>query len=255
MDLRAFRGGSDFTVSVDGELFRLHKFPLYAKCAYFKELEQDTECAAGQAGPERVEILDFPGGAPAFALAADFCYNIDIDINRDNLARLCVASEYLQMTGHANLVEVMMGYLHTQGFTTDSEAALGLLVECLQLWPLVGKVKILEKLLTIVTSNFDNYAQLTELPLDWFVRCVVAARGKGSPEALLTQVLVTYLLTWLDNPANLAYPEEVELYMNTIVELIHSVEGLDPTDLFRILLVAHQYNCSCKAALLSWLQI
>ena len=36
MDLRAFRGGSDFTVSVDGELFRLHKFPLYAKCAYFK---------------------------------------------------------------------------------------------------------------------------------------------------------------------------------------------------------------------------
>jgi len=35
-DLRAFRGGSDFTVSVGGELFRLHKFPLYAKCAYFK---------------------------------------------------------------------------------------------------------------------------------------------------------------------------------------------------------------------------
>jgi len=35
-DLRAFRGGSDFSVSVGGELFRLHKFPLYAKCEYFK---------------------------------------------------------------------------------------------------------------------------------------------------------------------------------------------------------------------------
>ena len=91
----------------------------------------------------------------------------------------------------------------------------------------------------------------------------MAARGKGSPEALLTKVLVTYLLTWfvrrnrsllcscavltlrLDNPANLAYPEEVELYMNTIVELIHSVEGLDPTDLFRILLVRRVWLCRC----------
>ena len=86
-----------------------------------QELEQDASDTTKQSGPERVEISEFPGGAVAFGFAADFCYNIETDINRTNLAQLCVAAEYLQMSGHGNLVEVLMGYLHEQGFNDDSE--------------------------------------------------------------------------------------------------------------------------------------
>ena len=54
MDLRAFRGGSDFSVAVGGELFRLHKFPLYAKCAYFKVERSDRVALSGPALRVRV---------------------------------------------------------------------------------------------------------------------------------------------------------------------------------------------------------
>ncbi|KAK1696913.1 hypothetical protein QYE76_013610 [Lolium multiflorum] len=39
-----------------------------------------------------------PGGAPAFGLAAKFCYNVHVDVTVANLANLRCAARYLQMT-------------------------------------------------------------------------------------------------------------------------------------------------------------
>ncbi|KAK1652899.1 hypothetical protein QYE76_070704 [Lolium multiflorum] len=39
-----------------------------------------------------------PGGAPAFGLAAKFCYNVHVDVTVANLAKLRCAVRYLQMT-------------------------------------------------------------------------------------------------------------------------------------------------------------
>lgn len=57
----------------------------------------------------------------AFALAADFCYGIDLNITADNIARLCCAAEYLEMSGRGNLIEAVMTYLQESGTLDSSE--------------------------------------------------------------------------------------------------------------------------------------
>jgi hypothetical protein len=256
MDLRAFRGGSDFSVAVGGELFRLHKFPLYAKCAYFKTLEAEALAQPGTTvGPDRVDLAAFPGGAQAFALAADFCYGIDLNITADNIAQLCCSAEYLEMSGRGNLIEAVMTYLQESGTLDSSEACLILLADCLDLWPTAPKTKILEKLLSTTASNFALYPAVTRLPLDWFVRLIVAARGKGSMEQLLTQVCVYYLLDWLSEDAHLApplAPEAVHVHMDTVVGLMTTAEGMLPTEAVRLLKVSWDYTIACKPTLIGF---
>ena len=101
MDFTQFRETgelSDITVTVNGKAFQLHKFPLFIKSDFFKSLAGTTGKEA-----EHVELDEFPGGAETFQMVADFCYNIDIEIKKDNVAELRCAAEFLKMNGAGNL--------------------------------------------------------------------------------------------------------------------------------------------------------
>ncbi|KFK39185.1 hypothetical protein AALP_AA3G211100 [Arabis alpina] len=61
------------------------------------------------------KIQDFRGGAEAFELAIKFCYNINFEMNTENIVMLRCAAEYLKMTEEhsvGNLVETTEVYLN-----------------------------------------------------------------------------------------------------------------------------------------------
>ncbi|THD25481.1 hypothetical protein D915_003838 [Fasciola hepatica] len=100
MDVKQLRDTgelSDFTVYIGKCRFKLHKFPLYTKSEYFKEV----------AGANPVcELSDFPGGANTFSVIADFCYDKTIVINPSNIVFLRVGAEELRMRGKGGLLEM-----------------------------------------------------------------------------------------------------------------------------------------------------
>jgi len=94
MDVTGYRNSgelSDITVIVDNEHFHLHKFPLFVRSEYFRNLSQSVD--------EPVTLADFPGGASVFAIVADYCYNKETRINESNVIETICAAEYLKMTG------------------------------------------------------------------------------------------------------------------------------------------------------------
>lgn len=101
MDFGKFRCDgelSDVQVSVNGEEFRLHRFPLYTRSDFFlKEFAKH--------GPSNIVLNSFPGGRDTFTLVADFCYNINIKITAENVISLRRAAKFLEMNGSGNLYE------------------------------------------------------------------------------------------------------------------------------------------------------
>ena len=96
MDFSNFRDTgelSDIVVSVDGTEYKLHKFPLYIKSDFFRAIARSN-----MGEKDKVELVDFPGGAETFELVANYCYNMKIDIKQENVCRLRCAAEFLQMT-------------------------------------------------------------------------------------------------------------------------------------------------------------
>ena len=81
---------SDITVVIDGEEFHLHKFPLFVRSEYFRNLSPDSQT---------VVLDNFPGGPKVFAIVADYCYNKEVQIDANNVIEVLCASEYLKMSG------------------------------------------------------------------------------------------------------------------------------------------------------------
>ncbi|CAH8537007.1 unnamed protein product [Schistosoma rodhaini] len=105
MDFKQFRDTaelSDFTVYIDNERFKLHKFPLYTKSDYFKEIASSNPVC---------QINDFPGGSKSFAVVADFCYGKEINITSENVVYLYAAADLLKMKGKDNLLEICRRFL------------------------------------------------------------------------------------------------------------------------------------------------
>ncbi|XP_018645429.1 calmodulin-related [Schistosoma mansoni] len=105
MDFKQFRDTaelSDFTVYIDNERFKLHKFPLYTKSDYFKEIASSNPVC---------QINDFPGGSKSFAVVADFCYGKEINITSENVVYLYAAADLLKMKGKDNLLEISRRFL------------------------------------------------------------------------------------------------------------------------------------------------
>lgn len=91
MDLSKYRRSgelSDLTVKVDNKSFNLHKFPLFVRSDYFKEI-----CASSSS----VSLNDFPGGASTFELIADYLYGKNVDVNANNVVPIRCAIDYLKM--------------------------------------------------------------------------------------------------------------------------------------------------------------
>uniref|UniRef100_Q9FKB6-2 Isoform 2 of BTB/POZ domain-containing protein At5g48800 n=1 Tax=Arabidopsis thaliana TaxID=3702 RepID=Q9FKB6-2 len=85
---------SDITIEVNGGNFALHKFPLVSRSGRIRRIvaeHRDSDIS-------KVELLNLPGGAETFELAAKFCYGINFEITSSNVAQLFCVSDYLEMT-------------------------------------------------------------------------------------------------------------------------------------------------------------
>ncbi|KAL3813664.1 hypothetical protein ACJIZ3_014932 [Penstemon smallii] len=205
---------SDLTVNAGGTYFSLHKFPLVTKCGYIKKLISES------VDPELsfIEIPDVPGGAEAFELAAKFCYEINFEINTNNIAILRCISEYLEMTeDHAvgNLIERTEAYINEVALKSLS-GAVSILHSSENLLPIAENVKLVSRCIdtiALVACKDSQFAtplrvengvhdskptvvwwaeDLTILRIDFFQRVLIAMVAKGFNHFALGPILMLY---------------------------------------------------------------
>ncbi|MCO5574194.1 hypothetical protein L7F22_027976 [Adiantum nelumboides] len=85
---------SDLQVEVEATHFHLHKFPLLSRSGLLNRLVFESR----DAEKDHIKLVDLPGGAEAFELAAKFCYGVAVELTPSNVASLRCAAEYLEMT-------------------------------------------------------------------------------------------------------------------------------------------------------------
>lgn len=106
---------SDICIIVDQTEFHLHKFPLFVRSNYFKNLSTSDPSVLASASTSaaslftgnqsrkdklRIRLDNFPGGSKVFALIADYCYNKEIHVDVTNVIYVKCAAEYLQMNSN-----------------------------------------------------------------------------------------------------------------------------------------------------------
>ncbi|KAF5746325.1 putative protein binding protein [Tripterygium wilfordii] len=142
---------SDITIEVSGATFALHKFPLVSRSGRIRKLvaeHRDSDIS-------KVELLNLPGGAAAFELAAKFCYGVNFEITSANVAQLCCVSDYLEMTeefSKDNLGSRAEEYL--QSIVCKSlEICVEVLQQCENLLPLADELKIVSSCIDAIASK------------------------------------------------------------------------------------------------------
>lgn len=225
MDFSKFRQSgdlSDLTVVVGDESYRLHKFPLFARSEFF--------CTVARNSPDRtnrVELPDFPGGKETFEAVADFCYNIQIDVTKDNVVEMRCAAHFLQMTGEGNLSDLTEKFFHdaitSAKLTRSSEAVTELLQHSVSTGAMAERVGIVDECIDALLecwlrpttmfispshsprhphSNSDRkskrVATLTELPDQWFVNLLSKGKAKGVDSSHLVVAAHAYLVAAMD---------------------------------------------------------
>ncbi|KAK9163705.1 hypothetical protein Syun_004607 [Stephania yunnanensis] len=149
---------SDVTVNTGETTFSLHKFPLVSKCGYIRKLVS----GASDADLAVIEVPDIPGGDEAFELAAKFCYGINFEISIDNIAMLCCAAEYLEMTEDyavGNLVSRTEAYLNEVALKNLS-GAVTVLHASESLLPMAEKVKLVSRCIDTIAYMACMESQL-----------------------------------------------------------------------------------------------
>ncbi|KAK7286807.1 hypothetical protein RJT34_22068 [Clitoria ternatea] len=142
---------SDITIEVNGGTFSLHKFPLVSRSGRIRRLvaeHRDSDIS-------RVELLNLPGGAECFELAAKFCYGINFEITSTNVAQLCCVSDYLEMTedfSKDNLSSRAEEYLDSI-VCKNLEMCVEVLQQCESLLPLADELKIVSRCIDAIASK------------------------------------------------------------------------------------------------------
>lgn len=142
---------SDFTIVVNGGTFSLHKFPLVSRSGRIRKLvaeHRDSDIS-------KVELLNLPGGAEAFELAAKFCYGINFEITSSNVAQLCCISDYLEMTedfSKDNLGSRAEEYLDCV-VCKNLEMCVEVLQQCEKLLPLADELKMVSRCIDSIASK------------------------------------------------------------------------------------------------------
>ncbi|KAL1830381.1 hypothetical protein ACET3Z_000032 [Daucus carota] len=142
---------SDITIQVNGGAFPLHKFPLVARCGRMRKLVAENR------GSDicRIELLNLPGGAESFELAAKFCYCINFEITSANVAQLLCVSDYLEMTeefSSNNLGSRAEEYLETI-VCKNLEMCIAVLQQCENLLPFADELKIVSRCIDAIVSK------------------------------------------------------------------------------------------------------
>nr|AAO16690.1 hypothetical protein-like protein [Sorghum bicolor] len=141
----------DVTVSVDGQSFLLHKFPLVSRCGRVRKMVVDSK------DPDllKLELVNVPGGAFAFELAAKFCYGSNFEITTGNVAHLRCVAEYLEMTEdyqEENLIFRTETYLN-EIVLKNLDKSLEVLCKCDGLDPVVEEVGLVDRCVDAIAVN------------------------------------------------------------------------------------------------------
>ncbi|GMN50328.1 hypothetical protein TIFTF001_019481 [Ficus carica] len=103
----------------------------------------------------RVELLNLPGGAETFELAAKFCYGVNFEITPSNVAQLCCVSDYLEITeeySKDNLGSRAEEYLESI-VCKNLEMCVEVLQQCENLLPLADELKIVSRCIDAIASK------------------------------------------------------------------------------------------------------
>ncbi|CAM0873170.1 unnamed protein product [Alopecurus aequalis] len=218
---------SDLTVEVGTSSFALHKllaqFPLVSRSGKIRRLVAEAK----DAKLARLTLHGTPGGAPAFELAAKFCYGVHVDVTVANVAMLRCAARYLQMTddfSDKNLELRAEAFLRDAVFPSIA-SSVAVLRACEALLPAAEDVNLVARLIAAIANNvckeqlasgllsrLDQSAQLKPaaveldspgpgdwwgksvagLGLDFFQRLLSAVKSKGLRQETVTRILINY---------------------------------------------------------------
>ncbi|TYH11173.1 hypothetical protein ES288_A07G236900v1 [Gossypium darwinii] len=142
---------SDITIEVNGGTFALHKFPLVSRSGRIRKLvaeHRDSDIS-------RVELMNLPGGAESFELAAKFCYGINFEITSLNVAQLCCVSDNLEMTEEFSKDNL---HLHAEQYLEsivykNLEMCVEVLQQCENLLPHANELNIVSRCIDAVASK------------------------------------------------------------------------------------------------------
>lgn len=214
---------SDLTIEVGTSSFALHKFPLVSRSGKIRRLVAEAK----DAKLARLTLHATPGGAPAFELAAKFCYGVHVDITVANVAMLRCAARYLQMTDDFSDKNLE---LRAEAFLRDAvlpsiASSVAVLRTCEALLPAAEDVNLVARLIAAIANNvckeqlasgllsrLDQSAQLKPaagiveldspgdwwgksvagLGLDFFQRLLSAVKSKGLRQETVTRILINY---------------------------------------------------------------
>ncbi|KAF7075439.1 hypothetical protein CFC21_080218 [Triticum aestivum] len=217
---------SDLTVEVGTSSFALHKllaqFPLVSRSGKIRRLVAEAK----DAKLARLTLHATPGGAPAFELAAKFCYGVHVDITVANVAMLRCAARYLQMTDDFSDKNLE---LRAEAFLRDAvlpsiASSVAVLRTCEALLPAAEDVNLVARLIAAIANNVckeqlasgllsrldHTGAQLKPaaldspgegdwwgksvagLGLDLFQRLLSAVKSKGLRQETVTRILINY---------------------------------------------------------------
>ncbi|XP_073008464.1 putative BTB/POZ domain-containing protein At3g08660 [Typha latifolia] len=141
----------DLTIYVDGQSFLLHKFPFVSQSGRIRKMMVDS----GDPNVSKMDLLNVPGGALAFELAAKFCYGINFEITTANVAHLRCIAEYLEMTEEYqedNLIARAEAYLN-EIVMQNLEKCIEVLCTCEGLHPLVEEVGVIDRCVDAIAIN------------------------------------------------------------------------------------------------------
>ncbi|XP_046548408.1 BTB/POZ domain-containing protein At5g48800-like [Haliotis rubra] len=204
---------SDLTVNVDGNTFKLHKFPLYTKSGYFNNLARGNI-----SDTQKVELTNFPGGQDIFSLVADFCYSMNYDLTKNNIVQVRCAAEYLQMNGEANLIEISEKFLQdtitSAKMSRSSAGIVTLLLYCATVGTLAERAGIVDQCIEALVdcwlklpTRFSSPTSkkpseeksekasnnLYTLPVEWFVKILTQGKEKGVKLSELGEMAIRYV--------------------------------------------------------------
>lgn len=221
MDFSKFRQSgdlSDLTVNVNEQIFKLHKFPLYAKSEYFCKL-------AHSADVKKVELVGFPGGPDIFSTVADFCYNMKVELTKNNIVQVRCAAEFLQMKGEGNLIDMADKFFNDTITSTKMSRSTSCIASLLLFASTVGELANVSGIVDVCCealiecwlkpptkfSSPTNISKqsldrredrtinaLLSLPLDWYLKLVISARDRGVQSSLLAELSTSYISVLID---------------------------------------------------------
>ncbi|BAT12431.1 BTB/POZ domain-containing protein At3g08570 isoform X2 [Oryza sativa Japonica Group] len=205
----------DLTVSVDGQSFLLHKFPLVSRCGRIRRMVAESK----DPDLSKLELVNVPGGALAFELAAKFCYGSNFEINTVNVAHLRCIAEYLEMTEEyqeENLIVRTETYLN-EIVVKNLDKSLEVLCACDGLDPTVEDVGLVDMCVDAIAINASKeqlvsglahlecdvgsgklrmhcqdwwVEDLSALRIDYYQRVIIAMRRTGvRPESIGTSIV------------------------------------------------------------------